>query len=415
MERPTTEGDDGIVILALHEDERLAGSARRGVLRGLRLAVKDNIDIAGVPTTQGSRIAVEVASATAPVVSALEKRGATTVAKVNLHEFAYGTTSANPWFGAVPNPARPDRIPGGSSGGSAAALAAGIADLALGTDTAGSIRMPAACVGVVGLRPRTGSLDRAGVRPLCPSFDAVGPLARTVADVVLAWDVLVDGAPGPAAGARDRRRNGALLDREPSPGPRIGLIGFDVDPATGMAHALNQCTGLDGLGSALEKIGARIDPDPGIDYAGLDRVQDEFWPAFRFEASRTHAAWFPARAEEYDPSVARKLAGAAGVEPEVHSASLAALARRRTALIADWDERGVDAVLTPTLGCPVPSVGADEFAVQDALGRFVAPWSALDLPALAIGGVQIVGRTEADVLALGLRLEAEGLFARPAP
>ncbi|WP_052961350.1 MULTISPECIES: amidase [unclassified Leucobacter] len=415
MERPTTEGDDGIVILALHEDERLAGSARRGVLRGLRLAVKDNIDIAGVPTTQGSRIAVEVASATAPVVSALEKRGATTVAKVNLHEFAYGTTSANPWFGAVPNPARPDRIPGGSSGGSAAALAAGIADLALGTDTAGSIRMPAACVGVVGLRPRTGSLDQAGVRPLCPSFDAVGPLARTVADVVLAWDVLVDGAPGPAAGARDRRRNGALLDREPSPGPRIGLIGFDVDPATGMAHALNQCTGLDGLGSALEKIGARIDPDPGIDYAGLDRVQDEFWPAFRFEASRTHAAWFPARAEEYDPSVARKLAGAAGVEPEVHSASLAALARRRTALIADWDERGVDAVLTPTLGCPVPSVGADEFAVQDALGRFVAPWSALDLPALAIGGVQIVGRTEADVLALGLRLEAEGLFARPAP
>lgn len=415
MERLTAAGDDGIVIVALQEDGPRTGRVRRGALRGLRLAVKDNIDIAGVPTTQGSRFAGEVASATAPVVSALEQRGATTVAKVNLHEFAYGTTSANPWFGAVPNPARPDRIPGGSSGGSAAALAAGLADLALGTDTAGSIRMPAACVGVVGLRPRTGSLDRSGVRPLCPSFDAVGPLARTVTDVVLAWNALADGAPGPAAVVRDRSRNGAPLGREPSQEPRIGLIGFDLDPATGLAHALDRSTGLDGLGSALEKIGARIDPDPGIDDAGLDRVQDEFWPAFRFEASRTHAAWFPARAEEYDPSVARKLAGAAGVEPAVHAASLAALVRRRSALLADWGERGIDAVLTPTLGCPVPSVGADEFAVQDALGRFVAPWSALDLPALAVGGVQIIGRTEADVLALGLRLEAEGLVARPAP
>ncbi|PII82912.1 hypothetical protein BMH32_01860 [Leucobacter sp. OLJS4] len=415
MERPTTAGDDGIVILALREDERLAGSARRGALRGLRLAVKDNIDIAGVTTTQGSRFAGEVASATAPVVTALEQRGATTVAKVNLHEFAYGTTSANPWFGAVPNPARPDRIPGGSSGGSAAALAAGIADLALGTDTAGSIRMPAACVGVVGLRPRTGSLDRSGVRPLCPSFDAVGPLARTVADVVLAWDALVDGAPGPAAVVRDRSRNGAHLGGDASQGPRIGLIGFDLDPATGMAHALDRGTGSDGLGSALGKIGARTDPDPGIDCAGLDRVLEDFWPAFRFEASRTHARWFPARAAEYDPSVARKLAGAAGVETAVHAASLAALVRRRSALLADWDANGIDAVLTPTLGCPVPPVGSDEFAVQDALGRFAAPWSALDLPALAIGGVQIVARTEADALALGLRLEAEGLVARPAP
>src|SRR5690606_5832235 len=145
------------------------------------LAVKDNIDVAGAPTTGGSRIfGHEPALATAPTVAALATAGARPVAKVNLHEFAYGVSSDNPWHGRGPNPRFPDRIPGGSSGGSAAAIAAGIAELALGTDTAGSIRIPAACTGVVGLRPRNGSLDLAGVQPLCPSFDTVGPMAESV-------------------------------------------------------------------------------------------------------------------------------------------------------------------------------------------------------------------------------------------
>src|SRR5262245_6160796 len=148
---------------------------------GIRLAVKDLFDTAGLETTYGSAIFVgQVPRETASAVRLLEEAGYATVGKANLHEFAYGTTSENPHFGDVPNPLYPGRIAGGSSGGSAAALTAGLADVALGTDSAGSIRIPAACCGVVGFKPSHGlvALDRSW--PLAASFDVAGPLARDV-------------------------------------------------------------------------------------------------------------------------------------------------------------------------------------------------------------------------------------------
>ena len=152
--------------------------------RAISLAVKDIFDTAGIRTTYGSAIfADHVPDRTAEAVRRLEAAGYVDVGKANLHEFAFGMTSENPHYGTVPNPLRPGRIAGGSSGGSAAALAAGLADAALGSDTAGSIRAPAACCGVVGFKPTLRAwCPVEGCFPLAPSFDHVGPMARSVGD-----------------------------------------------------------------------------------------------------------------------------------------------------------------------------------------------------------------------------------------
>ena len=135
--------------------------------------------------------------------------GAVLVGKANLHEFAWGITSQNPWYGTVQNPRAPLLVPGGSSGGNAAALAAGLCDIGLGTDTAGSIRIPSACCGTVGLKPQFGRITTAGVFPLCPSFDTVGPMATTVKDVALLWSVLTT-QPVPKPRSLDGLRIGLL-------------------------------------------------------------------------------------------------------------------------------------------------------------------------------------------------------------
>src|SRR5438477_1922358 len=160
---------------------------------GIPLAVKDLFDTAGLTTTYGSAIFAEhVPAKSAECVLRLEAAGYANVGKTNLHEFAYGTTSENPHYGTVPNPAAPGRIAGGSSGGSAAALAADLAELALGSDTAGSIRCPAACCGVVGFKPTFGLVPTEGCFPLAPSFDHVGPMARTVAGCIDAMRALTE-------------------------------------------------------------------------------------------------------------------------------------------------------------------------------------------------------------------------------
>src|SRR3954463_15239991 len=172
---------DGVFITEL--DQADAG--------GTTLAVKDLFDTAGVRTTYGSPISAEhVPATTAPAVARLEGAGYRTVGKANLHEFAWGITSENEHYGWVPNPGAPGRIAGGSSGGNAAALAAGLADAALGTDSGGSIRIPAACCGGTGFKPTYGLVPITGCFPLAPSFDHAGPMARDVAGCVAMLEVL---------------------------------------------------------------------------------------------------------------------------------------------------------------------------------------------------------------------------------
>src|SRR5207237_2219002 len=168
-----------------------------GPLHGKRLLVKDLIETAGLRTTYGSKIyADHVPTRTAPAVERLVAAGAVVTGKANLHEFAWGVTSQNPWYGTVQNPRHPGKTTGGSSGGNAAALAAGLCDIGIGTDTGCSIRLPSSCGGTVGLKPQWGRIPLDGVYPLCPTFDTAGPMANTVEDVAAMWSVLT-GEPVP--------------------------------------------------------------------------------------------------------------------------------------------------------------------------------------------------------------------------
>ena len=164
-----------------------------GALAGRRLLVKDLIDTAGIRTTYGSKLyATHVPTRDATVVERALRAGAVITGKANLPEFAWSVLAQNPWYGTVHNPAHPGKTTGGSSAGNAAALAAGLADLGIGSDTGCSIRLPSAACGTVGLKSRWGVIPTDGVFPLVPMLDTVGPMARTVADVALLWSVLAD-------------------------------------------------------------------------------------------------------------------------------------------------------------------------------------------------------------------------------
>jgi amidase len=200
---------------------------------GPRLAVKDIIDVAGVPTTAGSRALARTAgpaTADAACLAGARAAGARIVGKTNLHELAMLPIGTNPWFGTPVNPLDPDLIPGGSSSGSAVAVADGDADVALGSDTGGSIRVPAACCGISGLKTTHGRVSLDGVWPLAPSFDTIGPMATTVAGLVLGMQLLEPGFTPRAAPARTvgRLRTQARPEIEAAVDGALRAAGFDV-------------------------------------------------------------------------------------------------------------------------------------------------------------------------------------------
>jgi Asp-tRNA(Asn)/Glu-tRNA(Gln) amidotransferase A subunit family amidase len=349
--------------------------APAGPLHGKRLLVKDLIDTAGIRTTYGSRIyADHVPERTASSVEKLAAAGASVVGKANLHEFAWGVTSQNPWYGTVQNPAHPGRTTGGSSGGNAAAIAAGLADLGLATDTGCSIRLPAACCDLVGLKPSWGRIAIDGVYPLCPSFDTVGPMARTVAEVALAWSVLA-GAPVPEP----------KLD-----GLDVGLL--TKPPSVGGAP-LPENRSAERYVETLEELGARVReieiPEPAADT----------WPLFFHEAGESHRGTFPERADEYGANVRAKLEHAQTVDPE-------AVEQARHA-IAEWRRYvpPVDLYVAPVLGVELPPVDCDELDVRLPLTAFLRPFNVLGWAGLAIGDLQLVAPADETVLAAGLAWE----------
>jgi aspartyl-tRNA(Asn)/glutamyl-tRNA(Gln) amidotransferase subunit A len=171
-------------------DREIGGGHYRGLLHGIPITVKDLLDVTGTPTTAASKVPSVNASADAPVVRRLRDAGAIVIGKTNLHEFAFGTTSDETAFGAVRHPADPTRSPGGSSGGSAVAVVEGMGFASVGTDTGGSVRIPAAACGIVGLQPTLGELPCAGVVPLSTTLDHVGPLARSVSDASLVFQAM---------------------------------------------------------------------------------------------------------------------------------------------------------------------------------------------------------------------------------
>jgi aspartyl-tRNA(Asn)/glutamyl-tRNA(Gln) amidotransferase subunit A len=277
-------------------------------------------------------------------------------------------------YGTVENPARPGRTAGGSSGGNAAALAAGLCELGLGTDTGGSVRGPAACCGVVGLKPSWGRIPVDGVFPLVPTFDTVGPMATTVADVALAWSVL---ARAPLPEPRLARLTVGLLTRAPS-------VGGPAQPGSGAAVA---------YASRLEELGAHVVETT------IPEPPDDTWPLFLAEAAAAHRDTFPERADEYGENVRIKLESAQSVDPE-------AVERARTA-VRRWRayEPDVDLYVAPAIGGEPPPVDCDELEVRLPLTAFLRPFNVLGWAALAIGDLQLVAPRDETVLAAGLAWE----------
>ena len=346
-----------------------------GPLAGRRLLVKDLIDTAGVRTTYGSKIYGDhVPDRTASCVERLVDAGAVVVGKANLPEFAWSVLGQNPWYGTVANPARPGRTTGGSSSGNGAALAAGLCDLGLGTDTGGSIRLPSACCDVVGLKPRWGGIATDGIFPLCPTLDTVGPMARTVSEVADAWAVLT-GRPAPQP--RLEGLTIGLLRKAPSVG------GYEPERSD--------------LGEAwvsdLERLGATVVEEE------LAQPAESTWALFEHEALVSHAGTFPSRADEYGPVVRAKLESASGVQPDEVERSYEAVRAWRTF------EPPVDLYVLPCVPIDIPAEDVDEREVRFELSAYVRWVNLIGWAALAIGNLQLVAPHDETVLAAGLAWE----------
>lgn len=359
---------------------------------GIPLAVKDLFDTAGLTTTYGSVLFAEhVPSESAEAVRRLEAAGYANVGKTNLHEFAYGVTSENPHFGTVPNPLREGRIAGGSSGGSAAALAAGLAEAALGTDSGGSIRIPAACCGVVGFKPTFGLVPLEGCFPLAPSYDHAGPLARSVATCAQAMEALVPDFRRKSLESLEEVEIGLSWLENPDP-----LVCERVAAAAGRFPRRR-----------------RLDfPRP----EGTSRV-------FMAEVAGVHRELFSENRELYGADVARKIEDCLAItESEREEAERRREAYRQAALEA---LDGVDLLLVPTLPFVAPEVGiTGNDAIRNRMTGYTRPFNDLGWPALALpcgaaedglpASLQLVGRPgdDARVLAVGEVLEV-GLRAGP--
>jgi aspartyl-tRNA(Asn)/glutamyl-tRNA(Gln) amidotransferase subunit A len=366
----------GHAFITTCPDHALRRAVRRptGPLAGVPLAVKDLFDTAGIRTTYGSSIFGDhVPSRTARVVRTLEAAGAIMVGKANLHEFAWGVTSQNPHYGTVGNPAHPGRVAGGSSGGTAAALADRLCTIGLGTDTGGSLRIPAACCEVVGYKPRLGSISTHGTFPLAPSFDTPGPMARTVRDVALVQAVL-EGRPLPVserAGGRDLAHWLA--------GVRVGVLA-----PTGAEDELAA------LGAAVEE----------VDFPGTS--PGDAMAVFTAECAIIHMPWFPRLRDAYGADLQLKLDAAQHVSVVEHQRGLLALREMRERART---EPAVDVVISPTLAIEPPPVDCWEPDVRGPLTRYTRPFNFLGWPAIAIGNLQIAGRDEDTVLWVALALE----------
>jgi amidase len=339
---------------------------------GLRVAVKDLIDVAGLPTTAGCRAVAERASPAladaaclAGLRAAAARGEARLVGKTNLHELAYGISGINAAFGTPVNPLDPGRVPGGSSSGSAVAVASGEADVAYGSDTGGSIRIPAACCGVAGLKTTWGRVPLAGVRPLAPSLDTVGPMARDVAGLVAGMALL---EPGFAVSA--------------GPPRTVGRLAIAADPAIDAA-----------VDAALMSAGFQVVP---VTLDGLDAAMTAAFAVLDAEAWASNGALARAAPDQIGPDVLKRLRAASEVSQAAVGAARQEAVRWQAALSALWDR--VEVLALPTLlGFPPALADARDLirirGLTAAVNLAGVPALALPVPA---GGpvpasVQLIG------------------------
>jgi aspartyl-tRNA(Asn)/glutamyl-tRNA(Gln) amidotransferase subunit A len=392
---------DAIDVARAAIEDRGGGAADPGrPLAGMPICVKDLIDVAGMPTTAGAEGWVRKPDVDAPVVARLREAGAIVIGKGNTNEFACGIDGRNPHRGDCRNPYDTERLSGGSSSGPAAAVASGMAEGGIGTDTSGSIRIPAALCGVVGIRPTRGLVPAEGVVPLAWTLDSVGPLARDVAGAALLLDV--------------------LAGRPPAPAPRADVAGLRLGLATPLlalaaepvAEAIEAAT--EALGEAGAEVVDRPLPDLGRATAVHRLVQ-------AIEVAAAHAPWFERQRDRYAPEVRARIEAGYSLGAETY---LRAQRHRRlfTRAFATTME-GLDAVLAPASPVLAPRLADEEISVRGArravrstLLSCVAPLSQLDCPAISVPaglreglpvGLQLIGRPGSEAMLLRIAAAVE--------
>jgi len=375
-----------------------------GLLAGVPVAVKDLMGVKGMPLSGGSKALDRVEAARdAEIVARLRRAGAVVIGLTNLHEFAYGVSSDNPHFGRVVNPVAPSRIPGGSSGGSAAAIAAGIVRLAIGTDTGGSIRIPAACCGIVGFKPSYDALPRGGVLDLAPSLDHVGPMGRTVEDCAAMFAAMLELPAIP----KWRRPN--LSGRTVA---RLG--GYFAVPLDGEVRGA-----LDAAMQALAADGARCS-DARVE--GVELSAAIMFNTIAPEASAFHYERVRARGQDFGEDVRVRVE--TGFFLPSHWYVKAQRLRAQLVESIEAAFGAADVFICPTMRATAPKVGASRveiegkpFALHTSMTNLTVPFNLSGLPAISLPwtlsregvpiSLQIVGKRGHDwrVLSFARRLE----------
>jgi len=385
----------------------------RGPLHGIPISLKDNIHTAGIRTTAGAKFLGEfVPEKDAQIVSRLKAAGAIILGKTNLHEFAYGVTTNNPHYGATRNPWDTARVPGGSSGGAAAAVAAGLCVAAVGTDTGGSVRIPASLCGIVGFKPTLHRVPVEGVVPLSPTLDCIGPLARSVEDATLVFDAISDsrkGEPPPAKSATAKAKKKFTLGI-----PKEFF--FDVvDPEVRASFE-----------SALKLLRKRGFAVKELSIPLLDNTESAGNNIAWAEATHYHQkmGWFPKHSADYGEDVRSRLE----IGARVTAATYLEAMEQRKKFIAQFHSAlatvKVDALVVPTTPIPAPLIGEEsttidgkDHATRALLLRLNRPANLAGLPAVSLPcgltnsglpvGLQLIAAQSSDTALVALANQLE--------
>ena len=409
---------------ALARAEQLDREGRGLPLAGMPFAVKNLFDVQGLPTLAGSKIERGAAPAVsdAPLVQRLEAAGGVLVGALNMDEYAYGFTTENTHYGPTRNPHDLTRLSGGSSGGSAAAVAAGQVPLTLGSDTNGSIRVPSSLCGVFGLKPTFGRLPRTGTYPFVASLDHLGPMARSVTLLAQAYDAMQGpDAADPACVSRPVETTAGLLDRG-SDGLRVGVLqGWFTEQASDAAR------------TAVQRVAQALRARQEVHWPEVERARAAAFLITNAEGAALHLPDLRTRAQDFEPlSRDRFLAGA--LLPAAWIAQAQRL-RRWFAREVAATFRDVDLVLAPATPCTAPPIGTEWLQIagqrlpaRASLGLLTQPVSCIGLPVVTVPvwgcdpaaphlplGVQLIAAPwrEAVCLRAARELEAAGVSSAP--
>ena len=389
----TVLADEALAAAKAAEQVVTTGDAL-GPLHGVPVALKDNCEVAGVRLTGGTPFLKDnVATADADIVSRLHRAGAIILGKLNMHEWAIGGTTRNPHYGPCRNPWDPTRIPGGSSGGSGAAVAADMALVTVGTDTGGSVRIPATLNGVCGLRPTMGRISNRGVIPVSWTFDTVGPLARRAEDIAQVLQVLAGYDPHDLTSIDQPVGDYLTGLNDGVKSWRIGLLGghFQTEPQPVVVTLIKQAARV------FEELGAHVEEVELVDAEETIERASEMLLA---DAAAFHQVRLAERADGFGPDVRTRLQIGAQVSGSQYA--LARQEQRRWQRQLKQTFEHYDLLLAPTCGIPAPLIEESE-GVQTTrlLTRFTYPFSLAQVPVLSVP----CGFTQ-DSLPVGMQLIA---------